>query len=158
MQKEQQTRTDSEILLKLMMGYRNGGQPDGEELTLWECLRLYRRLIEEEARASGKKEQQKESQKPQEIPRNEAKAKEPKGETFRGNGGGEKKMIAERLDAWLDQGGKAWVLAQHSGGKLTGDEIRMMRARDKLPMEKWKALGAALDSVEAHRRSEENAQ
>ena len=78
MQKEQQTRTDSEILLKLMMGYRNGGQPDGEELTLWECLRLYRRLIEEEARASGKKEQQKESQKPQEIPRYEAKAKESK--------------------------------------------------------------------------------
>lgn len=69
---------------------------------------------------------------------------------FSGPGGTEKKAMYTKLREYRVQGGPGCYerLAKASGGTVTTDELREMFNASPYPIEKWRAVGAALDIVE----------
>lgn len=68
---------------------------------------------------------------------------------FSGQGGSEKKAIYTRLREYRVQGGPGCYerLEKASGGAVTTDELREMFNATPFPIEKWRAVGAALDAL-----------
>lgn len=67
---------------------------------------------------------------------------------FGGRGGTEKREIFNRVVSFRKENGLSYpiILAKASNGAITDNEIRDMMDAHKYPIEKWRALAAALDS------------
>lgn len=75
---------------------------------------------------------------------------------FVGKSSGEKQRVYARLMGYCAAHGlgSARTIAEAAGGALTDDEVRSMKDGDRLPIQKWRILSAALDWLEEneHRR------
>lgn len=131
------TRPRSELLCELMGGYF--GDDFKGTVTMAECLDWYRELVLAETERSGGGDAAKP---PKAAPKADLRTGGP--------GTAEKKAIHKRLLEYCEARGlgAAVTIAEHSGGALTDETVRLMRAGSSQPLEKWRALDKVLARLE----------